>query len=936
MMPGKTEATKQVLEYLSLISSEILSEMSFEQRVDDSINIQQLVMSVNPITESFGNAQTIRNNNSSRFGKMIDLFYSLDGYIEGVHISTYLLETIRVTFQLPGERNYRIFYELDAGLSDEQKKEWSFQRLDDFAYINRRHNNSTQLTNQSKLSSLSAPQRRGTISSTETDLMNYNLLMSALRQIHFSEDEIAHICRAVIGILHLGNISFISCSHESGLEGAAYASDSLSTVEIVCDLLGLYSDSLLSALTRRQYTISTSKQTLLEKYLDVTSAVIARDALARTLYEVLFTRIIDRINSTLNPEGTQSEDHSSSISVLDVFGFEYYDDTNSFEQFSINYANEKLQDYFNFSIFKSQQELYISEGIIWKINSYPDSTERIDLFENKLTGILSLCDEILKLSSPNEKKLITNLYLKNHKLNPYFDGNKLLENNGEFIVKHYACAVKYQIHGWVEKNRSDIALEIKNCIFDSTNLILRSEFTDGPFLQLQIQQQQQLQPSSPFPSSLTVENGLISSSPGRRKSITITTKIKINSYEQRSLSLALDPTVNSTTSQQFKSFVSVGKKINTNLSQFSKELSDLLRKIHSMRSHFIRCIKPNATLSPHIFLPELILSQLRCGGTLQAIQVYQDGFPHKMSFQYFLSRYSAFLCLCGVNHVTHEVKDCINRAQLTGQIIFWRLGALKLIDVIHFTMEILDLLDEPSSVPLCRAISDLDLQQGIQIGKSSVFLRTNIYEHLESIYLYCVTMIAKRLQRKWRAYQYIKIFLTTAHSSSSSPPLSTSLALSLLSFSDHKLRRSKKLLFAVVVIQRSFRIYVAVKQKKVSLSGFRHLQALYRGYCVRQWVKRLKSRSATLVQTLFRKFYQKTVYRKKRCGVQILQRTTRRFLAMVWRLRAVKGIRLLQRVERGRQGRKQFNLLYTEQVRDYFNHPCVSLSLTCSVTLLSS
>lgn len=843
---------------------------------DDSTNIQQLVMSVNPITESFGNAKTIRNNNSSRFGKMIDLFYSCDGYIEGVQISTYLLETVRVTYQLPGERNYRIFYELNAGLDSEKKREWGFENLENFSYINK--------------SNFISPHPDSMDIDSKTDLANYSLLIEALRRIHFSEEEIEHICRAAIGILQLGNINFVPTIIQ-GADGAEYASESQQFVNISCHLLGLNQDSLYTALTKRQYTIPNGRQSHIEKVLNETAAATARDALARTLYEVLFTRIIDRINLTLNPEGTCSDDHASSISVLDVFGFEYYEN-NSFEQLCINYANEKLQDYFNYSIFKSQQELYLAEGINWMLHSYPDSTERIDLFENRTTGLLSLCDEILKLSTPNENKLITNFYFKNYKTNPHFTGSKLLENNNEFIICHYACDVKYNVNGWIEKNKSDIALEIKNCILESTNLILKSDTFD-----LNLSKDN----TSPVKMSQLVSvEGLSSPSPVRRKSITITNKIKINSFEQRSISFAME----SSPSPKRKSFMSVGKKINTNLSQFSKELTDLIKRIHTMRSHFIRCIKPNATLSPGIFLPEMILSQLRCGGTLQAIQVYQVGFPHKMSFQYFLSRYSVFLCLCGANYVTNEVKDCINRAQLTGQIIYWRLGALRLIDVVRFTMKMLELIEE-KSLTFITGIKDIDLQQGLQIGKTSVFLRTNIFEYLESVYMYCVTMIAKKLQRRWRAYQYLK---QSAHSTSGS------LAMSLLSFTDYKLKKFKRILFSVVIIQRTYRIHTAVKHKKVFLLGMLLLQALYRGHRARQWVWRLKTRSACLIQTKFRKFYYRARYLRMVSSIHILQRNTRKFLASRWKRNVLRAIRLIQRVERGRQTRCRTKLLYEEQV----------------------
>ncbi len=268
------------------------------------MNIQNLIMSVNPITESFGNATTCRNNNSSRFGKMIDLLYTPDGYINGARISTYLLETVRVTFQHPGERNYRIFYEIEAGLSADKKEEYHLGNLDDYNYINH-------------------PAR-----TVQTDQHNFQLLLVALRQIQFREDEIEAIFRVVVGILHLGNISFDNSS-ESGSEAAEYSPSCRLSLQYSLELLGCSFDSLYSALTRRHYSITNTQA--VQKILNVTSASTARDALARTIYEVLFTRIIDKINGVLNPDENVPDDLASSISVLDVFGFEYYEE-NSFEQ----------------------------------------------------------------------------------------------------------------------------------------------------------------------------------------------------------------------------------------------------------------------------------------------------------------------------------------------------------------------------------------------------------------------------------------------------------------------------------------------------------------------------------------------------------------------------------------------------------------------------
>jgi myosin-5 len=583
----------------------------------------------------------------------------------------------------------------------------------------------------------------------------------------------------------------------------------------------------------------------------------------------------------------------------------------NFSQFSINYANEKLQDHFNFSIFKSQQELYLAEGIIWKVETYPDATERIDLFENKTIGLFSLCDEMLKLSSPNEAKLITSYYLKNYKTNKYFGGNKLLEKSCEFIICHYACDVVYNVTGWIEKNKSDVALEIKNCIYASSNLILGNSSSDNS-----------------FPNSSTLSMDVVNQTHSpRRKSLSITGRIKINSAEQRSLSLASEDSKQTTNATQYKSFMMVRKKINTILSQFSKDLNDLMVKIKSMRSHFIRCIKPNASLSPGIFTSEMILLQLRCGGTLQAIQVYHDGFPHRMNFQYFLTRYSAFVCLCGINSVTRDVKDCITRAQLTGRSFFWRIAALKLIDVIRFTTKLLEEF-ENASPKFLVPVEDTELLQGLQIGKTAVFLRTNVFEYLESTYLYCVTMIAKKLQRRWRAYKYLQS-ASPIHNGTQSH---ISLTDSLLSFSESRLKKLKLSLSATVIIQRRCRVYLAIQHRKHTLSGIVRYQALYRGHATRREIATTRRQCATLIQSITRGYCARIRFRKCLSSIVLIQYQIRRFIFRCWKDRSICAALLIQKFERGRQCRNRMRAFLCEQVyRTLFPQTHLSLQYRAKI-----
>jgi myosin heavy subunit len=309
---GKTESTKQVLRYLASISSKVVLRIANDIIDND---FESLIVATSPITESFGNAKTSRNNNSSRFGKFIELFYSPDGYIEGAVISTYLLETVRLIYQMPGERNYHVFYEIFAGLDPELKAEFGLTTLQSFRY-----------TNQS-----------GEFSryDGESDTDNYHALLTAMKRINLDSEEIENVFRTVAGILHVGNLLFEECT-ATGSEGAIFSQKCDSHIDNIRVTLGIDSRHLLQGLTERNITIAGSTIT---KRLPVEGAINARDAFAKTLYDLVFKWMIQSVNNSLKFD--DYDDRSSVIGVLDIFGFEYFT-ANSFEQLWYNYSTSLI------------------------------------------------------------------------------------------------------------------------------------------------------------------------------------------------------------------------------------------------------------------------------------------------------------------------------------------------------------------------------------------------------------------------------------------------------------------------------------------------------------------------------------------------------------------------------------------------------------------
>lgn len=303
---GKTESTKQVLRYLAVTSSELAKELGVDDETDG--DIEALINAVNPITESFGNAKTLRNNNSSRFGKFIELCYSGSGYIIGAHIQTYLLETIRVISQIKGERNYHIFYEVFIGLTEDQRSEWCCHDLTVFHYLNQ-----------------SQEYKRY---DGESDFDTFSRVIDALRTINLSMGEITWILQIIVAILHLGNILFVS-SQTVGDDAALLSPQSLLHINQVCQLLSIDETALSTAFTKRGIKVAGN---YILKNLNSESAIVARDTFAKTLYDLLFKTLLSFINSSLSlDKNSKGDEQASSIGVLDIFGFEYFE-KNSFEQ----------------------------------------------------------------------------------------------------------------------------------------------------------------------------------------------------------------------------------------------------------------------------------------------------------------------------------------------------------------------------------------------------------------------------------------------------------------------------------------------------------------------------------------------------------------------------------------------------------------------------
>ncbi|XP_070336871.1 unconventional myosin-VI isoform X1 [Odocoileus virginianus] len=567
---GKTENTKFVLRYLT-------ESYGTGQDIDDRI------VEANPLLEAFGNAKTVRNNNSSRFGKFVEIHFNEKSSVVGGFVSHYLLEKSRICVQGKEERNYHIFYRLCAGASEDIRERLHLSSPDNFRYLNRgctryfanKETDKQILQNRKTPEHLKAGSLKDPLLDDHGDFIR---MCTAMKKIGLDDEEKLDLFRVVAGVLHLGNIDFEEAGSTSG--GCNLKNKSTQSLEYCAELLGLDQDDLRVSLTTRVMltTAGGTKGTVIKVPLKVEQANNARDALAKTVYSHLFDRVVNRVNQCF-----PFETSSYFIGVLDIAGFEYFEH-NSFEQFCINYCNEKLQQFFNERILKEEQELYQKEGLGVNEVHYVDNQDCIDLIEAKLVGILDILDEENRLPQPSDQHFTSAVHQK-HKdhfrlsipRKSKLAVHRNIRDDEGFIIRHFAGAVCYETTQFVEKNNDALHMSLESLICESRDKFIRE---------------------------------LFESSTNNNKD----TKQKAGKL----------------------SFISVGNK-------FKTQLNLLLDKLRSTGASFIRCIKPNLKMTSHDFEGAQILSQLQCSGMVSVLDLMQGGFPSRASFHELYNMYKKYM-----------------------------------------------------------------------------------------------------------------------------------------------------------------------------------------------------------------------------------------------------------------------------------------------------
>lgn len=652
---GKTESSSYLIHCLTSLSQNMYSS-----------GLERTILGSGPVLEAFGNAKTTKNNNSSRFGKFIQLNYLESGVIRGAVIEKYLLEKCRVVTRDKSERNFHVFYYLLMGASKEEQEELHLLKPQDYLYLKQEE---LLLDDEEKLG------------------QEYRRLHQAMEMVGFLPSTKKHIFSILSALLHLGNVTFTQSEDPPGLEVGPPE-----VLSILSDLLKVEEESLVNTLIKRKM-ITASFTIALPYTLD--EAVAMRDSMAKSLYGALFDWIILHINhATMNRRDMEESVSCLSIGVLDMFGFENLQ-SNSFEQLCINYANETLQCYINQNIFRLEQEEFVAEGIAWKNIEFSDNTDCVQLFDKKSIGLFDLLEKESSLTEATDKSLLDKIK-KQHQDNPYFKPSPHTEPT--FVIQHFAGRVKYHIKDFRKKNTEHMRPDVISLLRSSERSFIHHLVASSPEAQfrwgvlraavriltvfkklgrrreeltgarrkslkeIQEKRRSTLTRLSSTSTSLDfsfdhsderpvdvfdflamghdqTSQPVCSTGPKRRtKSGRQKQVIPKNLVDLRSLRHIIGLTGHDLTS---KSIFHPHRKSNPSTvgCQFQASLTTLMDRIVKAEPFFIFCVCANAEKKELCFDDKLVLNQIRYTGLLQIVHIQKSGYSAKYTFEEFVEKF---------------------------------------------------------------------------------------------------------------------------------------------------------------------------------------------------------------------------------------------------------------------------------------------------------
>ena len=612
---GKTVSAKYIMRYFATRESPDQPGKRAKGIADAMSETEEQILATNPVMEAFGNAKTTRNDNSSRFGKYIEIMFDAKTEIIGAQIRTYLLERSRLVFQPLKERNYHVFYQLVAGATDLEKEEWGLLSVEHFDYLNQG----------------GSPSIEGV-----DDKAEFEATRQSLSTIGVSSHKQAEIFGLLSALLHLGNVRISATRTDSAL---APTEPSLAQA---CKMLGVNATEFAKWTVKKQLITRGERERIVSN-LTQQQAIVVRDSVAKFLYSSLFDWLVETINAGLSTQEVH-ERANSFIGVLDIYGFEHFT-KNSFEQFCINYANEKLQQEFNQHVFKLEQDEYLREQIDWTFIDFSDNQPCIDLIEARL-GILSLLDEESRLPMGSDESFVTKLH-HNFAVDKSKFYKKPRFGKSAFTICHYAIDVTYESDGFIEKNRDTVPDEHMEILRLSSNAFL------GEVLEA---------------ASVVRE---------KDSAITAQGKAVVNNNRRLGGATNRKPTLGGI---------------------FKSSLIDLMQTINSTDVHYIRCIKPNEGKKAWSFEGPMVLNQLRACGVLETVRISCTGYPTRWTYEEFALRY---YMLIPSRTWTSEIREMANailkkalgqgtnrgldKYQLGLTKIFFRAGMLAFLENLRMT-----------------------------------------------------------------------------------------------------------------------------------------------------------------------------------------------------------------------------------------------------------
>ncbi|XP_043085593.1 myosin-IIIb-like isoform X1 [Puntigrus tetrazona] len=573
---GKTESAHLIVQHLTFLGKA------------NNRTLREKILQVNPLVEAFGNACTAINDNSSRFGKYLEMKFTPTGAVMGAKISEYLLEKSRVIKQATGEKNFHIFYYIYAGLYHQDNlKRYRLPNKTAPRYIDCVNGKVMQDIISSKLYK-----------------EQFDAIQDCFRIIGFTEEEVNSVYRILSAILNTGNIEFTSTSSQHQSDKSEVPDSE--ALDNAAALLSIGSEELQEALT--SHCVVTRGETIIRTNT-VDKATDVRDAMSKALYGRLFSWIVNRINALLQPDtNICAAESGMNVGILDIFGFENFK-KNSFEQLCINIANEQIQFYFNQHIFALEQIEYQSEAVDASLVEYEDNRPILDMFLQKPMGLLSLLDEESRFPQATDQTLVDKF--QDNLRNKYFWTPKRVELC--FGIQHYAGKVLYNVTGFLEKNRDTLPADIVVVLRTSENKLLQQLF------------------SSPL-----TKTGNLATSRARVTAASRSLPPQLSSGRNKSPKYLLKV---DTMEMMRHPEETTNMRRQTVASYFRYSLMDLLSKMVVGTPHFVRCIKPNDDRQALRFNKERVMVQLRYTGILETVNIRRQGYSHRILIEEFVNRY---------------------------------------------------------------------------------------------------------------------------------------------------------------------------------------------------------------------------------------------------------------------------------------------------------